>query len=239
MPLHRTERERTPYLFHFKGQTVALGNPEFLFEINDLLLKAGISTRPTFWDQAYFEGPSGEYMELKGTGVEDFGAANDKSMLNSVGANLEREEFWDAIEKGVFLGTSWPVGNAPLVLNEVPVWLKNARSWEFDSVLPPDGPGEMGGWARLDERAGAGYPVGLFQLTSEDSFWVLGSADDLDGIMELCCELAPIRTGFSQATGFIGTDARYNCLALPMGCRQVLQEELFAAGVYAETLFWE
>lgn len=239
MQLHPTHRQRTPYLIHFEGETVTLGQPEFLQEINKLLVAAGVTTRPTFWKQEYLSDEFGQFPELITTGVNTFGAPDEDGVLNSVGASLSREDFWAALEKGVFLATSWPVGNAPLFVPELPQWLQNARAWEFDPVLPSDGVGGIGGWARLQGREGSGQPVGLFQLTAPDSFWALGSADDLDGVMNLCRELASVRTGFEKATGFIGEDGRYHCLALPIECQQALEEELFVAGVDTETLLWE
>lgn len=239
MALHPTHRKRTPYLFHFHGQTVAMGEPTFLFDINEILLKAGVSTRPTFWDQTYFADVDGESRQLIGSGAEDFGTANDKSMLNSVGVSLDREAFWDAIQKGIFASAQWPSDDEALFLPEIPDFLQKARSWEFDPILPADGPGDMGGWDRIDGRAGTGQPIGLFQLTAPDSFWVLGSAEDLEGLFAFCKELAQFRLGFDKTTGFIGSEGRYTCLALPIECRGALEEELWNAGVDTESLFWE
>lgn len=242
MVLHPTHMARTPYLFHFQGQTVAMGEPRFLYEINELLLKAKQATRPTFWDQAYLVDAAQDNPDLEVAGVEGFAgfaAPDDYNLLNSVGCDLDREDFWTAVERGVFATAQWPVGNAPLFMPETPQWLANARAWEFDPILPPDGPGSMGGWARVAGREGAGQPVGLFQLTDPDSFWVLGSADDLDEVMNLCRELGRIRSGFDQATGYLDDSARYSCLALPLSCRHALEEELFLVGVDVESLFWE
>lgn len=239
MLLHPTHRKRIPYLFHFEGQTVALGDPKFLFALNDLLLTAGVSTRPTFWDPSHFADHPDEFFSAAQAGADRFGGANENSLLNSVGVALEQEDFWSAVEKGVFKNTEWPIGNAPLFMPETPDWLQNARAWEFDPVLPPAGPGGMGGWDRVRGRSGSGQPLGLFQLTSEDSFWVLGSAEDLESVIQLCRELAQTRTGFELATAFIGQEGTYSCLALPIDCHVTLEEELFLAGIDTESLFWE
>ena len=237
--MHPTHMARTPYIFHFQGQSVAMGEPRFLQEIEHLLREAGEQPRPTFWNQQYLVDALNEYPALLESGVEGFGASGPGDLLNSVGTDLGPEEFWEAIDRGVFRSTEWPVGNAPLFLGQRPDWLEHARSWEFDPVAPPDGPGELGGWTRLRGREESGQPVGMFQLTDPDSFWVLGSADDLDDVMNLCRELAGYREGFDLATAYFDETARYSSIALPLRCKQPLQEEFFIAGVDCEPRFWE
>lgn len=237
--LHPTHRARTPYLFHFEGQTVALGEPKFLEEINELLLRGGASTRPTFWDQAYLVEMEKENPELIGQGFDTYAGPDDMNLLNSVGVSMEKEQFWDTIQTGVLLGAKWPEGNETAFMPQMPDWLKNARSWEYDPVAPPDGPGNLGGWTRVRSREGSGQPVGLFQLTDPDSFWVLGSVDELDAVMALCKEFASFREGFDLATGYIDESGRYSCIALPIVCRSTMEEELFIAGIDCESLFWE
>lgn len=239
--IHPTHRNRTPYLFHFDGQTVALGEPSYLEAINEYLLSAKVATRPTFWDQAYLQDVAEadpERIQPLLSQFEEAGKPTDHSLLNSVGATCTDEEFWAAIERGIFSSVTWDGGDSPLYLPEVPEWLRNARSWEFDPVAPADGPGTAGGWTSVRAREGNGYPLGLFQLTSPDMFWVFGGAEDLDEVFGLCQHLASYRTGFDLATAYFGHDARYSSIALPLECRMTLEEELFLQGVDTETLFW-
>ena len=86
---------------------------------------------------------------------------------------------------------------------------------------------------------GRGYPVGLFQLTEADSFWVFASEEDLSDIMELCRSLARFRIGFDQVTPYLGPDDTIGSLALPIECRDALHEELMIRGVDVESMFWE
>ncbi len=237
--MYPTHAKRTPYLFHFEGQTVALGEAQYLHQINELLVKAGKTTRPTFWDQVYLEQVSSQTPYPALTALEDLGGPGRQNMLNSVGTSLSPQAFWEALEKGLFASMPWPRENQPLYLPQFPSWLTQARAWEYDPVAPPDGPGQLGGWTRLQGSNQAGQPLGLFQLTDPHSFWVLGSAADLAAPMQLCRDLAPIRQGFDQATGYLDESGHYSCLALPLQCRSPLEEELFIAGVDKESLFWE
>lgn len=240
--VHPTHRTRTPYLFHFDGQTVALGEPSYLYTINEYLLAAGASTRPTFWDHAYLHNiaeHNPEDITWQLPNLKDAGGPTSRNLLNSIGTNLTEEEFWAAIEKGIFNTVSWSGGNEPLYFPQTPEWLEHARAWEFDPVAPAEGPGTLGGWTSTRTRAGQGYPVGLFQLTSNDSFWAFGSAEDLEALYELCTDLATYRTGFNQTTIYYGQDGNYSSLAFPLECRTTLEEELFIAGVDTETLFWD
>ena len=238
-PTHRT---RTPYLFHFDGQTVALGEPKYLYVINEYLLTAKLSTRPTFWDHAYLadlaEADPEKFAPQLST-LQEAGGPSDHHLLNSVGVTCTQEEFWAAIDKAVFSSVTWDGGDDPLYLPEAPEWLRHARAWEFDPIAPAEGVGSMGGWVRVNGREGSGYPLGLFQLTSPDMFWVLGSAEDLDDVIALCQQLAGFRIGFNKVTAYYGHDATYSSIALPIECRATLEEELFIAGVDTETLFWD
>ncbi len=238
MTLHTTTGTRTPYLFHFEGQTVALGEPKFLHEINEILTSADVVTRPTYWDHAYFTDEAGNSTTLDGASIDGFVSPEDRHMLNSVGVDLDPAQFWAAIEKGVFNAGEWP-DDGPVFVPQLPDWLANARSWEFDPVLPTDGPGSIGGWSRRRGVDGAGQPVGLFQLTAPDSFWVFGSVADLEGIRALCESLTVIHREFDQTTVYLGEDARISSIALPVGCHELLEQELFAAGVDTESLFWD
>ena len=101
------------------------------------------------------------------------------------------------------------------------------------------GPGAPGGWVRTRSIPGEGRPVGLFQLTDRDAFWVFGAAQDLRGIVALCGSLARFRRGFDALTAYAGPDDVLGSLALPLICREALQEELMVRGVDVETLFWE
>lgn len=242
--LHPTHRSRTPYLFHFDHQTVALGDPHFLYSINEYLLTAKKATRPTFWDEVYLADLAQEFPDIYPQNIAEekfasFAGPDRKNMLNSVGTDCTEQEFWQAVEQAVFSDFAWPVGNEPLYLPELPDWLKHARAWEFDPAAPSDGPGNLGGWVRTRGREGNGYPLGLFQLTDANSFWVFGSADDLDDVMALCNSIADVRAGFDQATAYFGQDARFSSIALPIECRAHLEEELFIAGIDVESLFWE
>lgn len=239
MALSPTHRARSPYLFHFDGQTVALGEPQFLGKINDRLVEQGYSTRPTFWDQAYLADLSMQNPENFSVGLEQFGSPSDPELLNSVGATCSREEFWGAMYARAFDAVPWTDGTDTLYMPQLPDWLERTRAWVYDPLSPPDGPGEMGGWVRVRENPGGGQPVGLFQLTSPESFWVFGSAADLVQVRELCKGLARYRTGFDGLTAYLGYDLLPSSLCLPVECRQALQEELFLAGVDAETLFWD
>lgn len=241
MGLRPTHRKRTPYLLHFEGQTVVLGESEYLFAVNEYLLAAQVATRPTLWDQAYLEAHADWDPQALGVDLsllEAAGGPDARRLLNSVGCNLEMEDFWEALERGVFASAPWH-REATVFVPQLPDWLVACRSWFFDPVAPAEGPGSAGGWSRVRSRPGSGYPVGLFQLTSRDTFWVLGGAEELEAIFALCQGLAAYRTGFDQATAYYAQDGFYSSLLLPLDCRQTLEEELFLAGLDTETLFWE
>lgn len=220
---------RAPYLFHFDDQTVALGDPEFLRLIETDLISAGLATRTTFWDQAYLDGEDGE----------PFAPDPDPENINSVGIQGDEDVFWSAMESALFARAEWPQEDtATVYFPEYPQWLRNAQSWSFDPVCPPLGPANPGGWVRRRGVAGAGHPIGLFQLTDDDSFWVLGAEEDLEAVVDLCASLARFRRGFDALTGYRGPDDVLGSLALPLICREPLHEELMIRGVDVETLFW-
>ena len=62
--------DRVPYVLHFEGRTVVLGEPAHLEELDVLLRGAGAETRPTYWH---------------GMRAEDPGA-----VVNSMGTDLAR-----------------------------------------------------------------------------------------------------------------------------------------------------
>lgn len=221
-------KPRAPYILHFEDQTVVLGDPEFLEKIDLFLGTANIPTRPTYWDQAYAEqdglfGPD--------PGPED---------LNSVGMDGDEEAFWRAMEAASFQRAEWPEEeSATVYMPSFPDWLASARTWYYDPVCPPLGPGAVGGWTRRRGGTGHGFPVGLFQLTEADSFWLFASDEDVDGILELCRDLARFRQGFDHVTPYLGPDDTIGSVAFPLVCREPLTEELMVRGVDVETLFWK
>lgn len=239
MKLSPTHRARTPYLFHFDQQSVALGEAHFLGYIDALLRSLDVPTQTTYWDQVYLAQMENQFGEFTSASLLSEGAQDNSDMINSVGAPLTEPELWEKFEAAIFAQMSWPTEDEELYLPSLPEWLQNARSWEFDPVAPAQGPGNIGGWVRTRGRPGAGQPVGLFQLTDPQSFWVLGSPEDLASVHELCLEMARIRSGFQQTTAYLGHDLLFSSLALPLECRQPLEEELYIAGIDAETLFWE
>ncbi|MDN5618294.1 hypothetical protein GMA10_04175 [Kocuria koreensis] len=220
-------KARTPYIFHFDDQTVVLGDPEYLKQVETFLLTADLATRTTYWD-------TGEEDPL------DFDPDPEPEDMNSVGIEGDESVFWNAIESAIFQQTEWPEGeDAVVYAPHVPDWLSQAQSWYFDPICPPLGPGGPGGWVRRRAVDGRGYPVGLFQLTEADSFWVFASEEDLSDIMELCRSLARFRIGFDQVTPYLGPDDTIGSLALPIECRDALHEELMIRGVDVESMFWE
>lgn len=239
MALTPTHRSRSPYIFHFDGQTVALGEPDFLRRINDRLTEQSYTTRPTFWDQAYLADLSMQNPENFSPGLEQFGAPSDPDLLNSVGVSCSQEEFWSAMYVRSFASTPWSKGEETLYMPQLPSWLEKARAWVFDPIAPSEGAIDAAGWVRVRGRNGGGQPIGLFQLTSPDSFWVFGSDVDLAGVADLCRSLAKLRTGFDQISVYLGYDLSCSSIALPLECRQPLEEELFLLGVDTETLFWD
>ncbi|MDO4898536.1 MAG: hypothetical protein Q3965_04425 [Rothia sp. (in: high G+C Gram-positive bacteria)] len=239
MALKPTHRSRSPYLFHFDGQTVALGDPEFLQRINDRLVEQGYATRPTFWDQAYLADLSAVNPEHFGGDLEQFAQPSDPGQLNSVGVNCSQSEFWSAMYARSFANAPGIEEEETLYMPQLPSWLEKTRAWVLDPIAPSDGAENPEGWVRVRERNGSGQPVGLFQLTSPDFFWVFGSAAELVEIARLCRNLAKIRTGFSRMGVYLGYDLSPSSITLPIECRTPLEEELFLAGVDAETLFWE
>ncbi|TDL40241.1 hypothetical protein [Kocuria rosea] len=217
--------ERVPYVLHFESRTVVLGEPAHLEELDALLRRAGVRTRPTYWH---------------GMRQDDPGAA-----LNSVGTDLTAEQFWDRVDAGAFAAARWPVDlDGPLYLPAPPAWLQRARAWEYDPLAPALGAAAPGGWLRAPGWAGtenndAGAAVGLLQLTDPDSFWVLGSDADLAEVAATAKELAPFRQGFDRLTAYFGPDDRIGCLRLPVVCREPLEDELIVQGVDIEPRFWE
>lgn len=223
-------RARTPFLLHFDDQTVALGDAHLLQQIEANLLAADRAPRTTFWDQAYLSGEEGAL----------FAPDPDPEHINSVGITGGAEEFWAAMDAAVFQQTEWPREETATVwFPEYPAWLRETTSWTYDPICPPMGPGAPGGWVRTRSVPGEGRPVGLFQLTDRDAFWVFGAAQDLRGIVALCGSLARFRRGFDALTAYAGPDDVLGSLALPLICREALQEELMVRGVDVETLFWE
>ncbi|WP_030013763.1 MULTISPECIES: hypothetical protein [Micrococcales] len=228
MNIKPSYKARTPYIFHFEEQTVVLGDPSFLKPIETYLLTADLATRTTYWDRITAE-------------QEDFDPDPEPEDINSVGIEGDEETFWSAIESAIFQQTEWPEGDdAVAYAPHIPDWLAQAQSWFFDPVCPPLGPGGPGGWIRRRNTAeGRGYPVGLFQLTEEDSFWVFAAEDDLQDITDLCRTLGRFRVGFEQLTPYLGPDDAIGSVALPIECRHVLLEELMVRGVDVETMFWD
>jgi hypothetical protein len=221
-------KPRAPYILHFEEQTVAVGDPEFLKQIETFLLSADLATRTTYWersaadDDAVFE-PDPE--------PED---------MNAVGIEGDEEIFWNAMHAAIFSRTEWPEDeSATVYFPEMPEWLERAQSWYFDPVCPPLGPGTPGGWIRRRSVEERGHPVGLFQLTDQDSFWVFATEEDLQDVIDLCESLARFRAGFAQATPYLGPDDTVGSVALPLICREALMEELVIRGVDVETMFWE
>lgn len=216
---------RVPYVLHFEGRTVVLGEPAHLEELDALLRSGGVDTRPTYWH---------------GMRADEPGAA-----LNSVGTDLTAGQFWDRVDAGVFAAARWPVDvDGPLYLPAPPGWLQRARAWDYDPVAPALGAAEPGGWLRVPGWSGtenndAGAPVGLLQLTDPGSFWVLGSDADVLEVAEIGKELARYRLGFDRLAAYFGPDDRIGCLRLPLLCREPLEDELIARGVDIEPRFWE
>lgn len=237
MKLIPTHRSRAPYIFHFEQRSVALGDPAFLKAIAEHLQEQGLDPQITYWDQVYLahlEGDlAGETPEL----LQD--SSHMEQMMNSVGIELVENDFWAALEASIFAQMTWPEQGEELRMPEVPRWMTTARSWYFDPVAPPQGPGNIGGWVRTRGRQGTGHPIGLFQLTDPDSFWVLGTAEDLESVHQLCLDMARFREGFDQTTAYLGYDLEMSSIALPMVCRAALEEEFYIAGVDTESLFWE
>lgn len=241
MPLHPTHRKRTPYLFHFEGQTVALGEPGFLRKINDRLIEAGYSTRPTYWDQAYLEELSSRLPEQGRAGADLFDDPSDPEQLNSVGVICSSSEFWSAMYARSFQQAGQEQPGETLYMPPLPSWLEGARAWVLDPIAPqdgPDAPDPLGGWVRTRGPEGSGQPVGIFQLGSPTSIWVFGSSEDLVQVLALIRDLARDLTGFDRATAFLGYDLLPSSIRLPVDCAQALQEHLFLAGVDTEVLLW-
>lgn len=239
MPLSPTHRKRSPYLFHFDGQTVALGEPRYLQRIDERLREQGYATRPTYWDQAYLADLAASAPE-EGT-QDQFASPSDPAQLNSVGVSCSSSEFWSAMYARSFGSTPWGGEGETLYMPQLPDWLERTRAWTLDPLAPQDGPGDLdpaGGWVRVRDQSGAGAPLGLFQLTSPDYFWVFGSAPDLKQVVHLCRELGRDLSGFDSATAYLGYDLTCSSVRLPIECAQPLQEQLFLAGVDAETLLW-
>lgn len=217
--------DRVPYVLHFESRTVVLGEPAHLEELDALLRRAEVVTRPTYWH---------------GMRQDEPGAA-----LNSVGTDLTADRFWDRVDAGAFAAARWPVDlDGPLYLPVPPEWLQRARAWEYDPVAPALGAAAPGGWLRVPGWAGtenndAGASVGLLQLTDPDSFWVLGSDADLAEAADTAKELARFRQGFDRLTAYFGPDDRIGCLRLPLVCREPLEDELLALGADIEPRFWE
>lgn len=232
-PLQRTIYGRTPYLFHWEGQTVALGQASFLEVINQRLRAAGYPTRPTYWDQAY---PIGRAAVPPDDLTLPLGQADQ---LNSVGVDCGPETFWEAMYAPGFEQASWPSQEDTLYMPQLEPWLREARAWEYDPLAYTDEPGVMGGWLRVRAQPVGGQPVGLFQLTDAQHFQVFGSETDLLALAHRCRELAAQEPGLGQMQVFRGPDLTPSSLSLPLTCRQVLEEELFLSGVDAETLFWD
>ncbi|ORC22805.1 hypothetical protein A7979_10540 [Rothia nasimurium] len=241
MPLTPTHRRRTPYLFHFDGQTVALGEADYLHRINDRLTEAGYITRPTYWDQVYLADENASYPEQLGGPAGHMSEIGEPDQLNSVGVTCGSVEFWSAMYARSFEHAPWSGEGDTLYMPQLPDWLDGARSWVFDPIAPIEGPGEpdsAGGWVRVRETEGAGQPLGLFQLTSPDYVWVFGSAADLQQVTRLAHDLGRDLAGFDQACGYLGYDLTCSSIRLPVECALPLQEHLFLAGVDVETLLW-
>ncbi|QRZ61744.1 hypothetical protein [Rothia sp. ZJ932] len=237
MKLVPTHASRSPYIFHFGERSVALGEPRFLNIIAHNLKEQGYHPQITYWDQVYLAQLDDDIEGNKPQLIEE--SSRMQEMMNSVGVELTEDEFWSALESPLFDQMSWPAQGEELLMPEVPGWMSHARSWFFDPVAPAQGTGNIGGWVRTRGRERAGQPVGLFQLTDPDSFWVLGSADDLERVHQLCLDLAHYRDGFEKTTAYLGYDLRMSSIALPMICRGALEEEFYLAGVDTESLFWE
>lgn len=243
MNLKPTSRKRGPYIFHFEGQTVALGEPRYLHRINERLIEQGYRTRPTYWDQAYLADLSMTNPENFSVAAEQFDLPSQPDQLNSVGVDCTSSEFWSAMYARAFNAASWGAeSDDTLYMPQLPDWLERSRAWSIDPLAPYEGDGEpdpIGGWVRVRETPGSNQPLGLFQLTSNTSFWVFGSAPDLKQVVRLCRELARERTGFDRMVAYMGYDLTCSSICLPIECRRPLEEELFLAGVDAETLFWD
>ncbi|MDY3048793.1 MAG: hypothetical protein SOR40_03350 [Rothia sp. (in: high G+C Gram-positive bacteria)] len=237
MALRPTSSPRSPYLFHFEGQTVALGQALYLQRINDRLREQGYSTRPTYWDQAYLkEGQQGSLAWGQSRAEPE-----DPQQLNSVGVSCRSSEFWSALYARSFAAAAAQQGDT-LYMPQLPSWLEQARAWEKIPFAPQEGPLPLepaGCWVRVRGQDLAGQPLGLFQLESPDYFWAFGSGKDLKELLLLCRSLADRCAGFEQATAYLGYDLTYSSIRLPLACARPLQEELFFAGVDCETLFWE
>lgn len=237
MRLIPTHRQRMPYIFHFNGRSVAMGEPAYLNAIDECLTQQGIEHQTTYWDQVYLAQLEDDLAGKPPSLLAD--SSHMQQMMNSVGVDLDQEEFWSALENSIVQQMSWPDDGKELTMPVIPDWMSKTGVWVFDPVAPPQGPGNVGGWVRVRGREGTGHPVGLFQLTEPGAFWVLGSADDLERVHQLCLELARFREGFDQVTAYLGYDLRVSCLALPITCRATLEEEFYIAGVDTESLFWE
>lgn len=222
-------KPRTPYILHYDDQTVVLGDPEYLQTVETYLVSADLTVRSTFWDQTDAAGDEQAFFEPD----------PEPENLNSVGIIGDETVFWNAIESAVFQQTEWPQEDEATVYPpRFPEWLTNAQSWLFDPVAPALGPASHGGWVRRRAVGGKGFPMGLFQLTDPESFWVFGAEGDLEDLQRLCQELARFRLGFDQATAFLDESDSLASMVLPLQCRDALQEELLLRGVDVETLFW-
>lgn len=243
MDLNPTSGRRGPYIFHFEGQTVALGEPKYLHRINERLLEQGYKTRPTYWDQAYLADLSMTNPENFSVAAEQFDTASQPDQLNSVGVDCNSNEFWSVMYARAFNTTAWgSEDDEVLYMPQLPDWLERSRAWTIDPIAPHEGNGEpdpAGGWVRVRETPGSNQPLGLFQLTSSASFWVFGSAPDLKQIVRLCSELGREFTGFDRIVAYMGYDLTCSSINLPIECRRPLEEALFLAGVDTETLFWD
>lgn len=242
MALSPTHRRRTPYVLFFDGQAVALGDPDYLRRINDRLTEQGYHTRPTYWDQTYVADLSLADPEALAQVLEQSNQVGSPDQLNSVGVTCSEAEFWAAMYARSFdKAPAWGDGET-LYMPALPDWLENTRTWRLDPLAPGDGPDAFdlgGGWVRVKDSPGGGQPIGLFQLTSADFFWAFGSAEDLRELVHLCRSLARDFTGFDRITAYLGTDLGCSSIRFPIECRRHLEEQLFLAGVDAETLFWE
>lgn len=140
MPLSPTHRKRSPYLFHFDGQTVALGESRYLQGIDERLREQGYATRPTYWDQAYLADLSEPAPEETGQG--HYALPGDPAQLNSVGVSCSSGEFWSAMYARSFDATSWGDEGDTLYMPQLPGWLDRTRAWTLDPLAPQDGSGE-------------------------------------------------------------------------------------------------
>ncbi|MFW0120575.1 hypothetical protein [Rothia sp. CCM 9419] len=210
-------QEHTPYLFHQENLTIILGKSAQLATIKELIHSTQTPTTTTYWGQHASE-----------------------ELITSLATPLTSQNFWETITEGLLLQTHWPTHpEGTLYYPTTPPWLNNAPSWEYDPICPPDGPGALGGWIHLKGPTLPNHQLALFQLTDENSFWIFSSAKTLQHILQLCKDIAPIREHFEYATGYLGDDAQYQCIALPITCRHILEDELTLQGKHYDSFFWE